>query len=78
MTKSRLLEQIRLEHVDSIASIESKLQIGSTCSMRIRYRNQDIVGKLFSKFNYKLTGAINQNTIERGFETIFVTKLFMA
>ena len=36
---SRFLEVILMEHIDMKSSLESKLQIGYICSIRIRSRN---------------------------------------
>ena len=44
-TISRLLETIRMEHIDKESSLDPKLQIGYICSVRIPSRNRDIIGK---------------------------------
>ena len=42
-----------MEHVQKKVSLDSKLQIGSICSIRIRSRKQDIFGKLFVSNSYE-------------------------
>ena len=42
---SRFLELILVEHIDSKVSLDSKLQIGSGCSIIIPSRTQDILYK---------------------------------
>ena len=39
------LERILMEHIDMKNSLDSKLQFNTTCSIRIRSRNWDIVEK---------------------------------
>ena len=49
---SRFLERIQVEHIESKSSLESQLQICSICSIRIRSKNRDIVGKLFKTLGF--------------------------
>ena len=44
-TISRCIERILMEHIELICSLESRLTFFSTCSIRIRSRNEDIVEK---------------------------------
>ena len=47
LTISQILERILMEHIDMKNSLDSKLQIYSICSIRIRSRKLDII-KMYS------------------------------